>query len=178
MGVVTFLINRSILMYIGGMGVAAFSLVQYVMVMGVMIITGIGNGTQPIFSYNHGAGLPKRVQGTLWRTIMIGTAIGGIFFVLMTWQMESVADLFLPGQPEAVALTLEAAGYLRWTMWFMPAVILGSIYFTALEQASKSLAIAISKGLLLPVAGLLFFPMWLGAKGIWMALVATDLLAV
>ncbi|RQD69501.1 MAG: MATE family efflux transporter [Tindallia sp. MSAO_Bac2] len=178
MGVVTFLINRSILMYIGGLGVAAFTLVQYVMVMGVMIITGIGNGTQPVFSYNHGAGFSDRVQGTLWRTIMIGTAIGGIFFVLMSWQMKPIAELFLPGQPEAVALTLEAASFLRWTMWFMPTAILGSIYFTALEQASKSLAIAISKGLLLPVMGLLLFPLWLGADGIWVALVATDILAV
>ncbi len=178
MGVVTFLINRSILTHIGGLGVAAFTLVQYVMVVGVMIITGIGNGIQPIFSYNHGAGLSKRVQGTLWRTLLIGTAVGGTLFILMSWQMEPIAELFLPGQPEAAALTLEAAGYLRWTMWFMPTAVLGSIYFTALEHASKSLAIAISKGLLLPVAGLLLLPLWLGANGIWMALVATDMLAV
>ncbi|SFH93273.1 putative efflux protein, MATE family [Tindallia magadiensis] len=178
MGIVTFLINRSLLNHIGGLGVAAFTLVQYVMVVGIMIITGIGNGIQPILSYNYGAGLSERVYGTWWRVLAIGMVIGGVLFLFMSWQMEKIALLFLPGQPEAVALTLEAASYLRWTMWFMPTAILGSIYFTALEQAFQSLTIAVSKGLIFPVVGLLFLPVWLGATGVWLALVITDALAM
>lgn len=177
MGVVTFVINRSILTHIGGLGIAAFTLVQYVMVVAMMIMTGIGNGTLPIFSYNHGAGFSHRVQGTLWRSLLIGTVVGGILFGLMSWQMEGIAELFLPDQPEAVVLTLEAASYLRWSLWFMPTAVLGSIYFTALEQAAKSMSIAVSKSLLFPLVGLWLLPIWFGTDGIWMALIATDLLA-
>lgn len=63
-----FLFNRLILACVGPMGVAALTVVQYPVMLGVMIIMGIGNGAQPIFSYNHGAGRIDRVRGTLMRT--------------------------------------------------------------------------------------------------------------
>lgn len=166
-GITTFLFNRLILTHVGGMGVAAFTLVQYLLLVGMFIIMGIGNGSQPIFSYNHGAGLHHRVKGALWRVAILCSLVGGSVFLLITWQTAPVAALFLPDQPEALKLSLEVAGYVRWSMLFMPLAMLGSIYFTALEQASKSLLVALSRGLLLPVMGLLLFPAWWGSAGIW-----------
>ena len=167
-GVTTFLFNRLILAHVGSLGIAAFTLVQYLMLIGMFIILGIGNGTQPIFSYNHGAGLHHRVRGALWRTALICSVVGGVIFLLITWQTATVAEMFLPNQPEALQLSLEVAGLVRWSMFFMPMAMLGSIYFTAIEQAGKSLVVAVSRGLLLPVVGLVVFPALWGAAGIWM----------
>ena len=166
-GVTIFLFNRMILAYVGDLGVAAFALVQYLMMLGMMVVIGICNGTQPIFSYNHGAGEHRRVQGALWRVAALCTGVGAAVFFLMGWQAEPMAALFLPEHPEALALTLEVAWLVRWSMLFMPAAMLGSVYFTALEQAGKSLSVAVSRGLLLPVLGLALFPAWWGAAGIW-----------
>lgn len=166
-GVITFMFNRAILLHVGALGVAAFSLVQYLLMLGIFIITGIGSGTQPIFSYNHGAGLHERVRGTLWRVGIAASLVGVAVFLLMAWRTPQLASLFLPGEPEAVALTIEVANFVRWSMLFMPLAMLGSMYFTALEQAGRSLIIAACRGLILPAAGLLAFPALWGAAGIW-----------
>lgn len=157
-GVTIFLFNRMILSHVGELGVAAFALVQYLMMLGMMAVAGLCNGTQPIFSYNHGAGARERVRGALWRVAAAGTLVGVLVFFLMGTQANSMAALFLPGHPEAQALTGEVARRVRWSMLFLPAAMLGSGYFTALEQAGRSLVVAVSRGLLLPVLGLALFP--------------------
>ncbi len=166
-GVTIFLFNRMILAHVGDLGVAAFALAQYLMMLGMMVVIGICNGTQPIFSYNHGAGQHRRVQGALGRVAALCTGVGIAVFFLMGWQAEPMAALFIPDHPEALALSVEVAWLVRWSMLFMPAAMLGSVYFTALEQAGKSLSVAVSRGLLLPVLGLALFPAWWGAAGIW-----------
>ncbi len=178
MGITTFLFNRIILSYIGALGVAALTVVQYPVMLGVMVIMGIGSGTQPIFSYNHGAGQRQRVRGTLVRTTGISLLVGIIIFVLMKQHASAIAALFLPGHPQAVALSGEAARIVSYSMLFMPLAMVFSLYFTALEQAGKSMIVAFSRGLLFPVAGLLIFPLLWGETGIWLTAVFTEAAAV
>jgi Na+-driven multidrug efflux pump len=178
MGVTTFLFNRLVLLYVGALGVAALTVVQYPMMLGVMVIMGIGSGTQPIFSYNHGAGLRERVRGTLVRTVILASAMGFLVFLLMGAPATRIAALFLPGHPEALVLTRDVSRFARWSMLFLPAAMVASVYFTALEQAGRSLVVALARGLVLPVAGLAIFPLLWGATGIWITIVFAEATAV
>ncbi|TVR30539.1 MAG: MATE family efflux transporter [Spirochaetaceae bacterium] len=178
MGITTFLFNRLILVYVGALGVAALTVVQYPMMLGIMVIMGIGAGTQPIFSYNHGAGLHHRVQGALRWSLGVSTAVGFLVFLAMGWPARFIAGLFLPGHAEALALTEEVSRIVRWSMLFLPLAMVASTYFTALEQAGKSLLVALSRGLVLPVAGLLLFPQLWGATGIWIVPIFAEGLTV
>ena len=63
-------------------------------------------------------------------------------------------------------------------MLFLPAAMMASVYFTALEQAGRSLVVAVSRGLVLPVLGLAVFPALWGAPGIWMTPVFAEGLTV
>jgi Na+-driven multidrug efflux pump len=139
---------------------------------------GIGSGTQPILSYNHGAGLQRRVRGTLFRSTLVATGIGVIVFIVMGAPARALAAVFLPGHPEVQALTHEVASIVRWSVPFMPIAMIASVYFTALEQAGRSLLIALSRGLVLPIAGLLVFPLLWGATGIWITAVVAEALSV
>lgn len=177
-GVITFLFNRAILTHVGILGVAAFSLVQYLLMLGIFIIMGIGSGTQPIFSYNHGAGLHERVRGTLWRVGAASTLVGVAVFLLMGLRTAELAVLFLPGNWDAVEMTIEVANYVRWSMLFMPLAMLSSMYFTALEQAGRSLIIAVCRGLIVPAVGLLVLPTIWGAPGIWITPLLAEAITV
>ena len=174
LGVTTFLYNRIILSYVGAMGVAAFTLVQYFLLFGSTIFIGMGNGTQPIISYNHGGGLSLRVKGTLKRLLTSSSLIGVLLFILLRWQMEALVTIFIPNHPEVLRLTLQVANYLSWSILFMPIGIIGSVYFTALEQAGKSLAVAASRSLVFTAIGLTAFPLLWGDFGIWITPVFTE----
>lgn len=173
-GVTTFLFNRLIISYLGGLGVAAFSVTQYLLTFSVMIIIGLGNGVQPIISYNYGAGLFKRVQGILWRTITISLSIGLIFFFIMRTQTASLAGLFIPDSPEAIETTLRIAAIVSWSVLFIPMGIVLSVFFTALEKARNSLLIAICRGFIFTILGLATFPAIWGEYGIWITPVFSE----
>lgn len=167
LGLTTFLFNRIILSYAGALGVAAFTIVQYLLMLGVMIYIGMSNGAQPIFSYNHGAGLTHRVQGTLYRLLGATLVLGLIFFSIIRWQAGAMAAMFIPDHPEAIALTIQAAGIISWSIIFLPVGIVGSMFFTSVEKAGESLVIAVSRGLVFTIMGLVLFPPLWGEKGIW-----------
>ncbi len=173
-GLTTFLFNRIILSYVGAMGVAAFALVQYLLMVGMMVIYGMCTGTQPIFSYNHGAGLSHRVRGTLHLLMSASLLVGIAFFFILYWQAGPLAALFVPDHPEALALTLRATRIMSWSMLLMPVGIVASLLFTALELAGRSLVIAISRGLVFTIVGLAVFPLLWGEWGIWFTLVFAE----
>ncbi|ARE87621.1 MATE family efflux transporter [Clostridium formicaceticum] len=173
-GLTTFLFNRIILSHLGALGVAAFALVQYLLMFGMMILIGMSNGTQPILSYNHGAGLFYRVQGTLSRLLASSFIIGIIFFILLQWQTQTLVTLFIPEHPDALDLTVSVADTISWSMLFMPVGIVGSVFFTAMEKAIHSLVIAILRGLVFILIGLAVFPLLWGTAGIWITPVFSE----
>lgn len=66
----------------------------------MFVVMGIGNGAQPIFSYNHGAGLKHRVKGALWRVSLACTLVGAALFLLITWQTEAAGIWVTPAFAE------------------------------------------------------------------------------
>ncbi|TYQ18105.1 UNVERIFIED_CONTAM: putative MATE family efflux protein [Acetivibrio alkalicellulosi] len=167
LGVTTFLFNRIIISYVGAIGVAAFSVTQYLLTVGMMVFIGLGNGTQPIISYNYGAQLKGRVHGALVRLFTTSMILGVIFFILMRFQADTLARFFILDHPEAIETTLRVTRIVSWSMIFIPVGIVASVFFTALEKAKKSLVIAICRGFVFTVTGLSVFPPLFGETGIW-----------
>ena len=166
-GITTLIYNRQILYYAGTSGLAAFVLVQYFLILASQIFIGISTGAQPILSYNYGGNLLERVQGVLVRVMGIGIIVSIIFFIGIRWQTENLVRIFIVEDLETIALAIEVSNYMSWSFLFMSIGILGSAYFTALEQATKSLIISLLRGLILILLGLTLFPIIWGANGIW-----------
>jgi Na+-driven multidrug efflux pump len=166
-GVTTFLYNRTLLSHLGSDGVAAFAMVQYLLMFGTVIFIGMSIGSQPILSYNYGAGQIERVRGTLIKLITSSVMVSLVFFAILRWQAASMVALFIPGHPEAVEVTLRAAEIISWSLLIMPVGIISSMFFTALERAGSSMLVALSRGLVFTVIGLLVFPPLWGETGIW-----------
>ncbi|SIQ41443.1 putative efflux protein, MATE family [Alkalispirochaeta americana] len=176
-GVTTFLFNRVLLSFLGALGVAAFTVVQYPVMLGVMVVLGLGSGVQPVFSYNHGAGEVLRVRRALEITLVVSFLVGVLLWFSLGAPARMIAGVFLPGHGEAQRVAAEAASFFRWVALCMPLGIIASVYFTAREEAGKSLVIALARGLVLPVAGILLLPLWLGVPGIWLTPVIAEVVA-
>ncbi|MCJ7806842.1 MAG: MATE family efflux transporter [Clostridia bacterium] len=177
-GLTTFLFNRALLGYIGSKGVAAFAMVQYLIMFGSVVFIGMSIGAQPILSYNHGAGLTERVRGTFKRLIAVSTLFGIFFFIILRWQAPAMITLFIPDHPETVVLTLRAAMIVSWVLLIMPVGIISATFFTALEKAGSSLLVALSRGLIFTVIGLTIFPLLWGETGIWITPLFSETAAV
>lgn len=167
-GVTTWLFNYMLLLFAGSLGIAAFALVQFILMIASAIFMGIGAGIQPIISYNHGAGLKERVWSTMTLSFIASLVIAAALVAMLQFTTVPLVGLFIKEHPEALRLTVEATSWIRWSIIFMPVGILGSICFTAIEQAVPSILIALSRGLVLTVVGLVIFSRILNLTGIWL----------
>jgi Na+-driven multidrug efflux pump len=105
-------------------------------------------------------------------------AIALSFFVIIRWQAPLLVTLFIPDHPETILITLKAARVISWSLLLMPIGIIGSTFFTALEKAGQSLLIALSRGLVFTVIGLLLFPAIWGETGIWITPLFSEAVSV
>ncbi len=174
-GVITLLYNRALVAHVGVTGVAAFALVQYLLMLGWVFYGGIGTGAQPLLSRNHGAGLHGRVLAALQRLMLAGVAIGVVLTAGAWIAAPQMAALFVPNHPAALQVTTEAMRAAAWALLLAPLGIITTIFYTSLEDARSSLLVTLTQGLAAPVVAITFLPRIWAASGIWLVPAVTEL---
>ena len=176
-GVTAFLFNITLMKYVGAAGVAAFTLVDYLMFIGTSIILGISNGTAPIISYNWGARYMSRVKGIV-RLALVSNLMCGAVMIFLLWVCGRTAvGLFIDSaESQVIGLAVRGARFMSLAFLFNGFNILASSFFTAIDKPGLSLVVASLRGPVLLVAGILSLPRWFGVDGVWLAMPLTDAL--
>lgn len=151
-GVLIFILNWVIMLELGEKGVAAFSVVNYVILFGFLTSCGISDSLPPFVSRNFGARKPLRIRSFL---IISSTA------VLVTGLLISLALILSPGaiiglfmtEAEEETINLSARFLSRiWPIFILSGInMVLSSYLTAMHRALHSTVIALSRGLVLPL---------------------------
>ena len=175
LGLVTLMFNRALMDLIGPVGVAAFALVQYLLMLAAVFFNALGTGSQPVISQNHGAGRVDRVSEALTILLSVAAAIGAVFGISAYFVAPHMALLFVPDHPEAIAVTSEAIRIIAWSMPLAAVGTIGTVFFTSIEKAGMSLVIATGRGLAFPLVALAVLPALWGVAGVWLVAVATEL---
>ncbi len=175
LGVVTLAFNHALMNRTGSLGVAAFALVQYVMMLGAVFFSALGSGSQPVLSQNFGAGQTDRVSQALHLVTGVGALIGLVLGVSVYAGASRMAVLFVPDHPEAIAIASNAIRIVAWSLPLAAIGMIGSVFFTSIEKAGMSLVIAAGRGLVFPLIALAVFPNLWEVNGIWLVAVTTEL---
>lgn len=176
-GLVLWLINAELLRQSGSDGVAAFTLVNYVIFVGLMSYYGIVDALHPLVGQNAGAQRWARVRSFIGIAAVLITSLSLLLIALLLGGGHWLSQLFLPrGSAEVQSLTL---GFIQilWPIFvFNGFNVLVSASLTALEHAWASLTIALSRGLVLPVLFLLGLPLYWPELPFLLALPLAELL--
>lgn len=169
-GIITLIFNWIMVSRLGTSGVAAFSIVEYLLFIGVMVAYGFSESLQPIISKNLGAQQTDRI-GAFLRTAMGFSLLIGLFFAsLLLLVPDALIALFL--KPDEDATTIIARDFIA---LFWPAFLFNgmnitlSSYFTSMHQPLPSAIIAILRSLALPALLLSTLPIWMGDSGVYIA---------
>jgi len=155
-GVITFIFNWMLIQRAGVEGVAAITVVNYLMMIGFMIFFSVGDTSQVMISQNFGAKNTQRIRHFL---MLAGLSIGVVsllvIFMLLSFS-ETLISLFLSDEGSAATIGL-ASSFVDYT-WpvflFVGINMLISGYLTAIHLAFQSAVVAVCRSLVLP-AGLL-----------------------
>lgn len=170
-GLITLLFNWVMITRQGVAGVAAFTIISYLMYLGLEVCYGIGESLQPTVSKNLGAKQPKRIVQFMLVAVLSCFVIGLFASSLFVFAPETVISLFLrEGENQAVEIAVTFIALFWPAFLFNGMNITLASYFTALHKPLQSATIAISRSLVLPALGLLLLPIWFGDKGVYLAI--------
>ena len=144
--------NSSLLRYGGDIAVGAMTILTSVMQFAMLPLQGLGQGAQPIISYNYGANKPERVKKTFFLLLAVSLSYAAFLWTLIMLFPQLFAGIFTPDSE----LKIFAARVMR--IYCGAMVIFGiqtacQMTFISLGNAKASILVAVMRKfvLLLPL---------------------------
>ena len=172
------LYNIQLMKVIGEMGVAAYSVMMYVVFVFLAAFLGFSSGSAPVVSYQYGAGNHAELKSVFRKSIRII----GITSIIMVVFSEAVSyplsSIFVGYDKELLDMTVHgfrlfAVGYL-----LSGINIYASSFFTALCNGALSAFLSFTRTLLFRGGMVLLLPVFFGLDGIWSAIVVAEALGI
>lgn len=170
--------NYVFLSYLGEDGVAAFSVGCYLFPLIFSISNAVAQSSQPIISYNYGAGQPQRVRQAL--RIAVATAcVCGVAISFGMWGGAGIlSGIFLDSSAAAYALACHGLPLLGLCALPFALNITFIGYYQSCEQSLRSIVYMLLRGIIFVVPGFILLPRLCGEAGLWLAMPQAELLTL
>lgn len=178
MSVVSMLYNAQLLKYAGEDGVAAYGVLMYVSMIFQAVFIGYSVGTAPVIGYHFGASNHKELKGLLKKSLVLIGTFAVIMFSSAYIFARPLSVLFAGYDEELLNLTVRAFSIFSFSFLFSGFAIFGSSFFTALNNGLVSAAISFMRTLVFQISAVLIFPLFWKVDGIWISIVAAEMMAV
>lgn len=172
------LYNSQLMRYAGEDGIAAYGVLMYVSMIFNAIFIGYAVGTAPIVSYHYGADNKSELKSLLRKSLII-TSVVAVFMLaageLMAYPLSKVFVGY-----DAALLEMTGHAFRIYSLAFLLCgfSIYGSSFFTALGNGLISALIAFLRTLVFQVAAVIALPLLWGLDGIWLSIVAAEIMSV
>ena len=178
MSIVSMLYNLQLMKYAGADGIAAYGVLMYVSMIFQAIFIGYAVGVAPVVGYHYGA----QNHGELKSLLRQNLVLIGLFSVLMFAAGEALGRplslLFVGYDAGLLDMTIHAFAIFSFSFLFSGMTILGSSFFTALNDGLTSAMIAFLRTLVFQIAAVCILPIFWRLDGIWYSIILAEVLAV
>ena len=170
-------LNNSVLVYGGDLGVSAMGIIQIMSLLLLMPILGINQGIQPILSYNYGAKNYLRVKKTLKLAIIVAALWGALRTLVIILRSEQLIAIF--NKSDLKLIQIGANGIKRYlSLFFLAGVqIVCSSYFQAVGKPKPALFLSLLRQVVLLIPLVIILPRFFQLNGIWFSGPVSDSLA-
>ncbi len=171
--------NASLLRYGGDIAVGAMTILTSVMQFALLPLNGVGQGAQPITSYNFGAKNKERVKGTFFLLLKVSMFYAVTLWLLVMFFPKAFAGLF-SSDSELIEFTAPMLRIYVGFLFIMGIQIACQMTFIAIGNAKSSVIVAVMRKfiLLLPLIYLLPAILSDKTKAVYLAEPVADFLAV
>lgn len=149
--------NSSLLRYGGDVAVGAMTILSGVMQFSMLPMQGLGQGAQPITSYNFGAGNNGRVKKTFKLLLTSTLSYSLLLWVVIMAFPQAFAKIFSP-DGELVEFTAWALRIYCASMGLFGAQIACQLTFTSIGRAKESIVVAVMRKFVLLIPFIYIIP--------------------
>ena len=176
-GIITMMFNWTMLHYVGEDGVAAVTIIMYVLMFASSLYTGYSYGVAPMLSFYHGEqnhDKLKRLVGLSMKVIAVISMITVAVSFVLTRPLVSVF-----ARPDNPVYDLAVTGnrICMVALLFVGFNIFASGMFTALSNGIVSAILAFSRSFVFMLITMMILPLVFGVNGIWLATPVAELMA-
>ncbi|MEG1315860.1 MAG: MATE family efflux transporter [Oscillospiraceae bacterium] len=168
--------NTGLQRYGGDLYVGAMTILQSVMQLLIVPLTGLTQGAQPIISYNYGANKPERVKKTFKIVLVCSLALSCLGCAAAVFFPEILAKIFTP-KPELIVLVKQVLPIYMAGIWLFGIQSACQASFVGMGKAKVSLFLALLRKVILLIPLALIFPNFWGVIGIFIAEPVADIIA-
>lgn len=164
--------NWQCLRYGGNAAVACYAVISYIVFPVQYLLTGIGDGVQPLLSYYNGAGKPAELA-QVRKTARAGAGVLGVITMaavfictphLARWfGLSDEAVVFFETGMRISALAFLVTGFVKFNLSYLNAVL----------KTKLAVILTFAESLIVSPAYLFLLPVAVGMSGIWISLPAT-----
>lgn len=178
-GITIFLFNVTLMKYLGESGVAAFTVINYIYFVGVIIFVGVSDGLIPIISYNFGAKQYGRSKAVFRMAVFVNASIGVVTALILVVLGPLIIEAFIDGdERNVIAIASTGARIYAFAFLINGFNILCASFFTAVTDAKRSVIISALRGVVFIAIGVTVIPEVFGIEYVWYAVPIAELLTL
>lgn len=177
-GIVTLMFNWIMLKYAGEDGVAAITIIMYVLMFAGSIYTGYAYGVAPMISFYYGEKNHLKLKSLITASLKIIGAVSVLAMALSIAATRSLVSVFVRPENPVFGLAVTGNRICSLALLFIGFNIFASSMFTALSNGFISAVLAFTRSFVFMVAAMLILPAFLGINGAWLANPAAELMAL
>ncbi|MET4693365.1 MATE family efflux transporter [Endozoicomonas lisbonensis] len=176
-GVVIMVSNWVLLRLGGNLFVSVYTIALNCTWVVVLLVYGVGQATQPIISFNYGAGLNHRIQEIIKLGFGLAMVIGLTLSLGMVVFAHSIVALFVD-KPSAQLLALGGHVLRLYALSFVPMCIslMTATLYQSVDKPAYSTVISMLRALVLPLAGVFLLPTLFMANAVWYNFLQTEVM--
>lgn len=177
-GIITMMFNWTMLHYVGENGVAAVTIIMYVLMFASSLYTGYSYGVAPMLSFYYGEQNCEKLHRLVTASMKVITFISVITVTASFVLTRPLVSIF--ARPDNPVYDLAVTGNRICTiaLVFIGFNIFASGMFTALSNGIVSAVLAFSRSFVFMLITMIILPAILGVNGIWMATPIAELMAL
>jgi Na+-driven multidrug efflux pump len=130
------------------------------------VIIGLGQGTQPIESYNYGAKQYARVRHAYKLAVTVGGAIAVISFAIFQIFPRQILALFGSGSESYYNFGVKFFRIFLFFMWLTCLQPITSTFFTSIGKPVKGMFLSLTRQIIFFLPFLIILPLFIGIDGI------------
>lgn len=177
-GITTLFFNWTMLKYVGENGVAAITIIMYVLMFVSSLFSGYSYGVAPMISYYYGEQNHAKLKKLIRKSIKIIMVISLISLTVSLIITKPLVSIFARPDNPVFELAVTGNRICSIALLFIGFNIFSSGMFTALNNGIISAILAFSRSFIFMVISLLVLPLLFKITGIWLATPVAELLAI
>lgn len=177
-GIVTLMFNWTMLKYAGEDGVAAVTIIMYVLMFVSSLYTGYSYGVAPMLSFYYGEKSREKLESLVALSVKVIGVISAATVLLSLLLTEPLVSIFSRADNPVYGLAVTGNRICSLALAGIGFNIFASGMFTALSNGAVPAVLAFSRSFVFMAVAMLTLPAIFGINGIWMATPAAEAMAL